>query len=98
MGLGDSEQRQLRYAAVLHDIGKIGIPGNILNKPAELTREEFETMAQHTIIGERIISRIEYLRPIARIVRSAHERWDGAGYPDRLAGAQIPLSSRVLLA
>jgi HD-GYP domain-containing protein (c-di-GMP phosphodiesterase class II)/sensor domain CHASE-containing protein len=97
LGLSDGELRMLQYAAVLHDIGKIGIPGNILNKPAELTREEFETMAQHTIIGERIISRIDYLVPIARIIRSAHERWDGAGYPDGYHGEEIPLSSRILL-
>jgi HD-GYP domain-containing protein (c-di-GMP phosphodiesterase class II) len=97
MGLTDAELRMLQYAAVLHDIGKIGIPGNILNKPEALTREEFETMAQHTIIGERIISRIDYLVPIARIIRSAHERWDGAGYPDGYRGEQIPLASRILL-
>jgi HD-GYP domain-containing protein (c-di-GMP phosphodiesterase class II)/HAMP domain-containing protein len=97
MGLTDAELRMLQYAAVLHDIGKIGIPGNILNKPAALTREEFETMAQHTIIGERIISRIDYLVPIARIIRSAHERWDGAGYPDGYRGEEIPLASRILL-
>jgi HD-GYP domain-containing protein (c-di-GMP phosphodiesterase class II)/HAMP domain-containing protein len=97
MGLSDGELRMLQYAAVLHDIGKIGIPGNILNKPAALTRDEFETMAQHTIIGERIISRIDYLVPIARIIRSAHERWDGTGYPDGLTGDEIPLASRILL-
>jgi HD-GYP domain-containing protein (c-di-GMP phosphodiesterase class II) len=97
MGLSDAELRMLQYAAVLHDIGKIGIPGNILNKPAELTREEFDTMAQHTIIGERIISRIDYLVPIARIIRSAHERWDGTGYPDGFHGEEIPLASRILL-
>ncbi len=97
MGLSDGELRMLQFAAVLHDIGKIGIPGNILNKPAELTRDEFETMAQHTIIGERIISRIDYLMPIARIIRSAHERWDGAGYPDGHHGEEIPLASRILL-
>ena len=78
--------RMLQYAAVLHDIGKIEIPGTILNKPDTLTREEFDTMAQHTVIGERIISRIDYLVPIARIIRSAHERWDGDGYPDGYHG------------
>ncbi len=97
MGLTDAELRILQYAAVLHDIGKIGIPGNILNKPEALTREEFETMAQHTIIGERIISRIDYLVPIARVIRSAHERWDGTGYPDGHRGEAIPLASRILL-
>ena len=97
MGLTDAELRMLQYAAVLHDIGKIGIPGNILNKPEALTREEFDMMAQHTVIGERIISRIDYLVPIARIIRSAHERWDGTGYPDGLCGEEIPLASRILL-
>jgi HD-GYP domain-containing protein (c-di-GMP phosphodiesterase class II)/HAMP domain-containing protein/sensor domain CHASE-containing protein len=97
LGLSDAELRMLQYAAVLHDIGKIGIPGNILNKPEALTRDEFETMAQHTIIGERIISRIDYLVPIARIIRSAHERWDGTGYPDGFKGDEIPLASRILL-
>jgi HD-GYP domain-containing protein (c-di-GMP phosphodiesterase class II) len=98
LGLSEREQRQLQYAAVLHDIGKIGIPGTILNKPGKLTEDEFAVMAEHTLIGERIISRIEYLRPISRIVRSAHERWDGLGYPDGLADTEIPLGSRILLA
>jgi HD-GYP domain-containing protein (c-di-GMP phosphodiesterase class II) len=97
LGMSDNELRMLQYAAVLHDIGKIGVPGNILNKPDRLTHDEFETMAQHTIIGERIISRIDYLVPIARIIRSAHERWDGSGYPDGLGGEAIPLAARILL-
>ena len=95
--LNATELRQLQYAAVLHDIGKIGIPGSVLNKPGKLDDEEFALMAQHTIIGERIISRIQYLQPISLIVRSAHERWDGAGYPDGLAGEDIPLAARILL-
>jgi GAF domain-containing protein/HAMP domain-containing protein len=97
LDLSDAELRRLQYAAVLHDIGKIGIPGNILNKPERLTRDEYATMTQHTVIGERIISRIDYLVPIARIIRSAHERWDGLGYPDGLAGGDIPLAARILL-
>jgi HD-GYP domain-containing protein (c-di-GMP phosphodiesterase class II) len=97
MGLTEAELRMLQYAAVLHDIGKIGIPGHILNKPGRLSADEFAVMAEHTLIGERIISPIEYLRPVARIVRAAHERWDGHGYPDQLAGAEIPLASRILL-
>ena len=96
-GFSETELRELQYAAVLHDIGKIGIPGHILNKPDRLTKEEFETMAQHTIIGQRIISRIEYLEPIATIIRAAHERWDGGGYPDGVEGEDIPLASRILL-
>lgn len=96
LGLGGPELRELEYAAVLHDIGKIGVPGHILNKPGKLSEEEFALMAEHTIVGEGIISRIEYLRPVAQIVRSTHERWDGAGYPDGLAGEAIPLASRIV--
>jgi HD-GYP domain-containing protein (c-di-GMP phosphodiesterase class II) len=97
LGLSEDELRDVRYAAVLHDIGKIGIPGHILNKPDKLTDEEFAVMAEHTIIGERIISHIDYLAPIAGIIRSAHERWDGRGYPDKLAAVDIPTASRILL-
>jgi HD-GYP domain-containing protein (c-di-GMP phosphodiesterase class II) len=97
LGLDDRALRDVQYAAVLHDIGKIGIPGYILNKPDKLTDTEFAAMAEHTIIGERIISHIEHLAPIAGMIRSAHERWDGRGYPDKLAGKQIPLASRILL-
>jgi HD-GYP domain-containing protein (c-di-GMP phosphodiesterase class II)/sensor domain CHASE-containing protein/HAMP domain-containing protein len=94
--LGEQELRHLQFAAVLHDIGKIGIPGAILNKPDKLTKDEFGVMAEHTIIGERIISRIDYLVPISRVIRSAHERWDGKGYPDGIAGDAIPMSARIL--
>jgi HD-GYP domain-containing protein (c-di-GMP phosphodiesterase class II) len=97
LGLDDDSLRDLQYAAVLHDIGKIGIPGHILNKPDKLTDTEFAAMAEHTIIGERIISHIEYLAPIAHVIRSAHERWDGRGYPDMLHAEEIPLGSRILL-
>jgi len=97
LGLAEPELRELQYAAVLHDIGKIGIPGSILNKPDRLTDDEFEVMAEHTVIGERIISRVEYLEPIAGIIRAAHERWDGGGYPDRVASDDIPLAARILL-
>jgi len=97
LGLDEHQLRDVQYAAVLHDIGKIGIPGAILNKPDKLTDEEFAVMAEHTIIGERIISHIDHLAPIAGMIRSAHERWDGRGYPDKLAGEQIPMASRILL-
>ena len=96
LGLTESELRDLQYASVLHDIGKIGIPGNILNKPDKLTDEEFAVMAEHTVIGERIISAIDYLAPIGKAIRAAHERWDGRGYPDGLVGDAIPRSSRIL--
>jgi len=97
LGLSDEDLRTLRFAAVLHDIGKIGIPGVILNKPGRLTSEEFTRMAEHSTIGERIISHIDYLKAIAKIIRWAHERWDGSGYPDKIAGDEIPLASRILL-
>ncbi|HJW75388.1 MAG TPA: GAF domain-containing protein, partial [Thermoleophilia bacterium] len=97
LGLSETDLRNLQYAAVLHDIGKIGIPGAILNKPDRLTEDEFAVMAEHTIIGERIISQIEHLRSIGHIVRAAHERWDGSGYPDGLGGDRIPLSSRIVM-
>ncbi len=97
LGLSQEASRELRYAAVLHDIGKIGIPGQILNKPGALTPEEFATMTEHSAIGEQIIARVEHLRPVARVVRSAHERYDGRGYPDGLTGEQISLASRILL-
>ena len=97
LGFTEEELRELNYAAVLHDIGKIGVPGQILNKPGPLSTEEFATMTRHSVIGEQIIARVEHLRPVARIVRSAHERWDGTGYPDGLAGEEIPLASRILL-
>ena len=96
LGLDEAELRDLQYASVLHDIGKIGIPGHILNKPDKLTDDEFAVMAEHTIIGERIISRIDYLAPIGKAIRAAHERWDGRGYPDKLAAEQIPAASRIL--
>jgi HD-GYP domain-containing protein (c-di-GMP phosphodiesterase class II) len=96
MGLDDGQLRELEYAAVLHDVGKIGVPGHILNKPDRLTALEYTRMTQHTTIGERIVSRVDYLKPVARIVRAAHERWDGSGYPDGLAGEEIPLASRIV--
>jgi HD-GYP domain-containing protein (c-di-GMP phosphodiesterase class II) len=96
LGLSETELRDLQFASVLHDIGKIGIPGNILNKPDKLTDEEFAVMAEHTIIGERIISAIDYLAPIGKAIRAAHERWDGRGYPDGVAGEAIPRPARIL--
>jgi diguanylate cyclase (GGDEF)-like protein len=89
---------RLRTAALLHDIGKVGVPDEILHKPGPLTEAEWEIMRQHPVIGERIIRAIPGLGSIARIVRAEHERWDGSGYPDGLVGSQIPVESRVILA
>jgi HD-GYP domain-containing protein (c-di-GMP phosphodiesterase class II) len=87
---------EVMRAAELHDVGKVGIPDAILEKPGPLDDAEWEFMRQHTILGERILLAAPALRPIAHIVRATHERWDGAGYPDRLSGEQIPLAARVI--
>jgi HD-GYP domain-containing protein (c-di-GMP phosphodiesterase class II)/HAMP domain-containing protein len=96
MGLGPEELTQVQYGAVLHDIGKIGVPEAILNKPGRLTDDEFAVIARHTLVGESILAKIDYLLPVARIVRAAHERWDGKGYPDGLLATQIPLAARIV--
>jgi HD-GYP domain-containing protein (c-di-GMP phosphodiesterase class II) len=90
--------RSLHYAALLHDIGKIGIRSEILTKPDRLTGPEFEEIKQHTVLGARMLERIPFFRDVHPLVRSAHERWDGAGYPDGLAGEQIPLGARIVCA
>ena len=87
---------ELARAADLHDIGKVGIPDAILDKPGQLDSQEWELVRQHTLLGERILSAATALRPVARIVRSSHERWDGGGYPDGLAGEAIPLAARIV--
>ena len=84
-------RRRSARAAELHDIGKIAIPDAILDKPGPLDDEEWAFMRQHTVLGERILASAPALRPVARIVRSSHERFDGGGYPDGLAGETIPL-------
>jgi len=85
-------------AAEMHDIGKMAIPETILNKPGPLDDEEWVFMRRHTILGERILSAAPALVPVAKLVRSSHERWDGAGYPDGIAGSEIPLGSRIICA
>jgi two-component system cell cycle response regulator len=95
----DSDQLdELLRAAELHDIGKLAMPQEILHKPGPLNDAEWQFMRQHTIIGERILNAAPAMRPVARIVRATHERWDGSGYPDRLAGPEIPLAARILAA
>ncbi len=90
------ELERLRYGALLHDVGKIGIPGKLLRKPGPLTASERERMDDHTAIGARMLERIPFLAPVAPLVRSAHERYDGGGYPDGLAGAEIPRGAMVI--
>ena len=98
LGLDDAALRDLRFAAVFHDIGKIAVPEAILSKPGPLTPEEREIMERHTIVGEQILAPVEFLAGVRALVRHEHERWDGAGYPDRLAGEAIPIGSRIILA
>jgi putative nucleotidyltransferase with HDIG domain len=94
----DPRDRQtLEFAAMLHDVGKIAIPKEILNKPAKLTDEEFAVMKKHTIEGQYMLDRVGgLLGSVGEIVRSCHERWDGKGYPDGLKGEQIPLAARIV--
>ncbi len=95
-GLDAEELDVIVRAAELHDIGKIAIPDAILHKPGELDEDEWELMRTHTLIGERILSVAPAMNQVASIVRSSHERWDGGGYPDRLAGESIPFGSRIV--
>jgi putative two-component system response regulator len=90
----------IRFAARLHDIGKIGIPDSILLKPGKLTSDEFAVMSTHTSIGARILAggSSEVVTLAERIALSHHERWDGAGYPHRLEGASIPVEARIVAA
>jgi diguanylate cyclase (GGDEF)-like protein/putative nucleotidyltransferase with HDIG domain len=98
LGLDEEEIGRVQAAAQLHDIGKVAIPDEILNKPGKLTDEEFELMKDHTVIGERILRAIPGMAGVAKIVRHEHERWDGRGYPDGIGGETIPIGSRIILA
>jgi two-component system cell cycle response regulator len=97
LGLPKEETERVRLTAELHDIGKVAIPDGILNKPSALDGDEWEFVRRHTLIGERIISAAPALGPIAPLVRSSHERWDGGGYPDGLAGEAIPIAPRIVM-
>jgi diguanylate cyclase (GGDEF)-like protein/putative nucleotidyltransferase with HDIG domain len=98
LGLDQREVERVRAAALLHDIGKVGIPDDILHKARDLSDPEWRTMQEHPVIGERIVRTIPGLGPVARIIRHEHERFDGSGYPDRLAGDEIPVGARIILA
>jgi HD-GYP domain-containing protein (c-di-GMP phosphodiesterase class II) len=99
MGLDARQRRDAEFAALLHDIGKIKVPGEIINKPGKLTDEEWEIMKTHTLEGERLLSQVGgILGNVGRIVRSCHEDWDGTGYPDGLVGEEIPLAARIVRA
>jgi len=96
LGLTSLEIESIRYGAILHDIGKIGVPDGILNKPARLDEDEWIVMRQHPVIGERILAPIPRLQGASRIIRHHHERYDGKGYPDGLAAEEIPIGARIL--
>jgi len=96
VGIDTGDMTWFRMGAFLHDVGKIEVPAEILNKPGRLTDEERQTMERHTVIGDEILSPIEFPWDIRPMVRSHHERWDGRGYPDRLVGDAIPYTARIL--
>jgi diguanylate cyclase (GGDEF)-like protein len=98
LGLAPKEVDLVALAAELHDIGKIAIPDAVLRKPGPLDDEEWQLMRTHPAVGERVLLSVPTLQPMARIVRATHERWDGAGYPDGLAGEAIPLAARIVAA
>jgi putative nucleotidyltransferase with HDIG domain len=97
MGLDAERRRNLEFGALLHDVGKIAIPNDIINKPGKLDDEEWSIIQTHTIEGQKMLDRVGgFMREVGRIVRSHHERWDGGGYPDGLAGEGIPLEARII--
>jgi HD-GYP domain-containing protein (c-di-GMP phosphodiesterase class II) len=99
LGLSARERRDAEFAALLHDVGKVRIPNEIINKPGPLTPAERAVIETHTVEGERMLHRVGgLLGNVGRIVRSCHERWDGKGYPDKLAGGEIPLIARIVAA
>ncbi|MEN3282110.1 MAG: hypothetical protein V7607_3250 [Solirubrobacteraceae bacterium] len=98
LGLDEIEVERVGHAALLHDIGKVGVPDRILHKAGPLAGDEWELMREHPLIGERILRAIPGLGSVARMVRHEHERFDGGGYPDGLRGDGIPIGSRVILA
>jgi HD-GYP domain-containing protein (c-di-GMP phosphodiesterase class II) len=96
MGVVDAELAHLRIAAHLHDLGKIGVPDEILHKPGPLDAAEWSIMREHPVWGARALEAIPAFRPASRAVRGHHERWDGGGYPDGLAGEDIPIAARII--
>ena len=95
LGLGPDEMRSLEFGALLHDIGKIGVPDAVLRKPGRLTEGEWETMRLHPELGQRILCGIQFLEGAARVVAQHHEKWDGSGYPLGLKGSAIDLNARI---
>jgi putative nucleotidyltransferase with HDIG domain len=98
LGLSEDETEALKAASVLHDIGKLAVPEHIISKPGKLTPEEFEKMKIHPIVGAEILEQVDFPYPVVPIVRAHHEKWDGSGYPNGLAGEEIPIGARILAA
>jgi len=96
LGLSSAEMQALRAAALLHDIGKLAVPEQIISKPGKLTPEEFEKIKIHPVVGAEILERVQFPYPVVPIVRAHHEKWDGSGYPAGLKGAEIPIGARIL--
>jgi putative nucleotidyltransferase with HDIG domain len=97
MGLNSAERRNVEFGALLHDVGKIAVPKEIINKPGPLTDDEWMVIKTHTIEGQRMLDRVGgLLSEVGRVVRSSHEKWDGTGYPDGLMGEQIPVASAIV--
>jgi putative nucleotidyltransferase with HDIG domain len=96
--LSEDETEALQAASVLHDIGKLAVPEHIISKPGKLTPEEFEKMKIHPIVGAEILEQVDFPYPVVPIVRAHHEKWDGSGYPNGLAGEDIPIGARILSA
>jgi putative nucleotidyltransferase with HDIG domain len=99
LALDAHRRRNVEFGALLHDVGKIAVPKEIINKPGNLDEREWEIIKTHTIEGQRLLQRVGgFMREVGEIVRSSHERWDGGGYPDGLRGAAIPLEARIISA
>jgi HD-GYP domain-containing protein (c-di-GMP phosphodiesterase class II) len=99
MGLGSEQRRKVEFGALLHDVGKVAIPNEIINKPGPLSNAEWVVMRTHTIEGQRMLDRVGgTMSEVGAVVRGSHERWDGGGYPDGLTGEEIPLEARIICA
>jgi putative nucleotidyltransferase with HDIG domain len=97
LALNPEQRRNLEFAALLHDVGKIAIPKEIINKPGKLDAEEWDIITTHTVEGQKVLDRVGgFMHDVGLIVRSHHERWDGRGYPDGLSGEVIPLEARII--
>jgi len=95
-GLDPDQVVAVRYASILHDVGKIGVNEAVLRRPGPLTEEEWAEVREHPAIGARIVQSMRFAQQVAPIVRSHHERWDGRGYPDGLKGKEIPIGARIV--